>query len=150
MKPRRLLIAMAATTAITWVVLGFRIPLLQRLPGGWFWKLHDTPLEMLPLIGVTLSGAAVVWFVLRYPERIAVNLTLLVLLGYGAQLGLAFAEGRGVDGLRDRLVETGHADLAVFAATRTDLWEVATRPSSSKTSWSATPRPSHPGPRCSS
>jgi len=126
MKPRWLLIAMAATTAITWILLGFRIPLLQRLPGGWFWKLHDTPLEMLPLIGVTLSGAAVVWFVLRYPKRVAINVMLLVLLGYGAQLALAFAEGRGIDGLRDRLVETGHADFAVFAATRTDLWEVAT------------------------
>jgi hypothetical protein len=42
-------------------------------------------------------------------------------------MAIAFAEGRGIDGLRDRLVETGHSDFTVLAATRTDMWEVATR-----------------------
>jgi len=120
--------AVGLCTAVAWISLWFEFPLLQRMPGGWFWKFHDTPLESpIFLVGVTLLGGLALWHVVRFPKRVAVNLMLLVVCGYGAQLGIAFAEGRGIDGLRDRLVTTGHSEFAVIAATRTDLWEVATR-----------------------
>jgi len=48
----------------------------------------------------------------------------LVLLGYAFQQGLAWSEGRGLAGMRDRIVTTGHAEFATIAVQQASVWDV--------------------------
>ncbi len=108
------------------LVLAFRVPVFQSLP-GWFWRFVDKPLPhgwlVLPLLALALLVAR---GVLAGPARGRGRLILLVGLGYALQIGFGFMEGRGIDGIRDRLVTTGHAELARVAVEQRSLTDVAT------------------------
>jgi hypothetical protein len=97
-------------------LLQSQLPLLQQLP-HWFWRATEAgrPLWwlILPLVGLHLLVIRRIW---KAPERIALNLCLLIVLGFLTQQGFALMEGRGIDGMRDRLVHTGHGRFAWDAA----------------------------------
>ena len=107
-------------------VLGLRLPLLDALPGWMFVTQPKTlgpPLLLLALACVPALG----WLLLqRLRGRPGLVLCALVLLGYGAQQGFAWSEGRGIAGMRDRIVHTGHAEFAIEAAQQPSMWAVAT------------------------
>ncbi len=54
------------------------------------------------------------------------GLIALVLSGLALQHGLALMEGRGIDGLRDRMIRTGHAEFARTASYDLSPWGVLT------------------------
>ncbi|NJN82137.1 MAG: hypothetical protein HC802_07580 [Caldilineaceae bacterium] len=111
-------------TFVQWLILAAQIPLLTRLP-DWFWPLRRTPLsaQWLLLI-VAVLAILIVAAVLRQPARTWLNLTLLVALGVAFQFGFSLSEGRGLDGLRDRIVTTGHAEFARVAVEQRSMGDV--------------------------
>ncbi|NKB65709.1 MAG: hypothetical protein GKR89_01490 [Candidatus Latescibacteria bacterium] len=98
----------------------FEVPVFQVLP-HWFWALVPKPLPwgwlLLPLL---LLAWGVLETVARNPQRSGRNLLLLVGLGFCLQHGLALAEGQGLEALRQRLLQTGHADFVHQALERDD------------------------------
>ena len=58
-------------------------------------------------------------------ERYRFKLLLLFLLGVSLQFGFAFIEERGLDAIRDRMVDTGHAEFATIAVQQDSLLYVA-------------------------
>lgn len=103
-------------TLAGWALLIFQIPLLQNLE-YWFWPLRqlDSP-QYLWIISILLINFGALAFILRFPDKFIRNIILLIIVGYATQHMFALVEGRGLDGIRDRLVITGHADFAFDAA----------------------------------
>lgn len=104
-----------------WVILAFDLPYLNGT-FGWFWNRRSPPLDwawlLLPVAAVTFGVAFVT---LRFPKRVALNLTLLVALGYLLQHGFARMEGQGLHAMRNRALNTGHSELILDAIERPDL-----------------------------
>ncbi|MBM3145254.1 MAG: hypothetical protein FJ010_09845 [Chloroflexi bacterium] len=111
-----LMLSCLLLTLAVWIIFFFQIPLFQNL-SYWFWPL--TKLEspqiwwILPILFLDFSVLALVG---KFPDKVFRNLVLLILVGYITQQMFAFVEGRGLDGVRDRVVNTGHADFAYDAA----------------------------------
>jgi len=110
-----LLIAILLTFGL-WLVLIFQIPFFQNLP-YWFWPLRtiENPQYawLIPILSLNFGLLALLW---KSPDKVARNLGLLILLGFATQQMFALIEGRGLDGMRDRAVSTGHADFVYDAA----------------------------------
>jgi hypothetical protein len=49
---------------------------------------------------------------------------VVVLIGFAMQHGFALLEGRGLDGMRDRMVNTGHAEFARVATEQSSIFEL--------------------------
>ena len=100
-------------TGIHWLILALRIPVLDVLP---YWKfvLHVIPINPLwiALAFIAFSLAVTVSFInIDY----AIKLIALVLLGTAIQFSFAYSKGQGLDGIRNRIVELGHAEFANVA-----------------------------------
>jgi hypothetical protein len=109
----------AALIGCAWLAL----PTVQR-QRHWFWPLRAKPLEALIVLFLLLLTAAVTAFVARAARsrpRQLVGVALIGLLGLALQHGLALAEGRGIDGMRDRIVFSGHSEFAYLASVRPRL-----------------------------
>ena len=118
--------SIAILACLSWIYFWLEIPLLQFLP-GWFWSVQSKPLPSWWLVlPILVAAIAISRTILRNPERQARNLLLLILLGFFLQQGFAWMEGRGLDGIRDRMVNTGHRDFALEAVKQNDVWRVAT------------------------
>lgn len=100
-------------------LLGASVPTVQALE-GWFWPLRESAplglallaaLAAAPLLLLAATASAGV-------TRLGLVARLLALIGLGAilQHGLAFIEGRGWEGMRDRALRTGHAEFALTAS----------------------------------
>jgi len=48
-------------------------------------------------------------------------LIALICIGYGLQMGFAYTEGRSIDGIRDRIVKSGHSQFADFAVSHRNV-----------------------------
>src|SRR4051812_19604930 len=112
--------------AVQLTMLAWRLPLLDRLP-GWVFATHAKPVgwafyPVLAAIPVVALGAA---WVLR--GRSAVAVTCLMLGGFAFQHALGWSEGRGLDGIRDRIVRSGHAEFADAAVSQRSMWSVLVR-----------------------
>jgi hypothetical protein len=124
----RLTAAVAAAGVVHLAALVLRLP--RHLP-DWAWPVWDPakpPGSALLLAGMAALAVAVVWLaaVRRAPAPIA--LATVCLLAVALQYGLAFTEGRGLLGLRDRMIDSGHAEFAdVAVSPGVDAWSVATR-----------------------
>lgn len=115
--------AIVLITAMHWLILLFEIPVLTALP-FWFFPFRD---QAIGLGWIALAaGALLAATAISYSRlQISARLTALVLLGVIIQFSFAFSKGHGLDGIRDRIVSTGHAELALVAAKQTDLLKVA-------------------------
>jgi len=106
-------------------ILWQRIPVLYGLE-HWFWEFTFAPRPcwwlIFPLLMCVLGAAQVV----RRPTVGAGTKAIVVLLtGFLVQQGYALMEGRGLDALKARMLDTGHAGFAEEAARQTSLLQVA-------------------------
>jgi len=106
------------------LILGLHLALLTSL-AGWFWKAVDKPFASpIALIAGVLIFAVALASILRTQGRSALRLAALIVLGFALQHGLALLEGRGLAGMRDRIVTTGHAEFAQVAVAQQSVWRV--------------------------
>jgi hypothetical protein len=118
-----LVLGIGLFTAIHWLILVLEIPVLQSLP-FWFFPLKETAVQIAWVAAalVLLSLAA---YIVYSKAKIAFKLTSLILLGAFIQFSFAFSKGNGLEGLRDTLMNTGHADFARAASRQAGLIDVA-------------------------
>lgn len=115
-------------TLAYWTILIFHFSLFQ-IVRGYFWHAMvwiDKPLDafwIFPLI--VIVSIVIIYIILKYTGQIKINLLLLILLGFFIQMGFGFMEGQGIDGIRSRIIKTGHAEFARLAVFEDDLIEVA-------------------------
>lgn len=104
-----------------WALLHFRIPVLAALR-GWFWPFQSKPIALPWFFGLLVLMAGALWVIRR--QRVWLQVSALVVLGSLLQLGLGFSEGRGVQGIRDRMTTTGHAEFALYAVKERNVLDV--------------------------
>jgi len=110
-----LLISILLTLAL-WIILFFEIPLFQKLP-NWFWPLRTFHAPNYAwIVPILILNFSVLILVNKFPQAVTRNLILIIVAGYATQHMFALVEGRGLDGIRDRAVITGHADFVYDAA----------------------------------
>lgn len=118
------LLACILLTLAAWIILIFQIPLFQKLP-HWFWPLRRLASPqywwIIPILLINFGALA---FVGKFPDKAIRNILILILIGYVTQHMFALIEGRGLDGIRDRMVYSGHADFAYDAADHPSLTRV--------------------------
>jgi hypothetical protein len=125
----RVLAALAGLSLLCYLlILTLRLPVFKSIP-GYFWhfmEIHVTPLpNWWLLVPVILLATAVISLIGRSPQRSVLNILLLIVLGYVIQMSFGFMSGRGIDGIRSRMVVTGHAEFARVAALESDMLKVA-------------------------
>jgi len=98
-----------------WLILILKIPIFTHLH-GWFWGFRDKPAGS-PLLLVLLFTISyvIIRIILSIDTRDSIKLFFLIILGFTLQLGFAFTEGRGMDGIKDRLINSGHAEFTIIA-----------------------------------
>lgn len=111
------------------MLLCFQFPLHKIVP-DYFWhalRIIDKPFVSFwyLILAVILTGF-VIWFVLNHQKRVFLNLFLLILCGWSLQMSFGLVEGKGIDGIRLRMVDTGHAEFAKIAIIETNLWKITT------------------------
>ena len=131
--PREIsVLVVLAATVVAGALLAAGVPTVQRL-SGWFWPLHDRGLlQLAPLLAVAFAIPLLVGLCMpedhaASPRRLVGGLVLLVVFGGALQHGLALSEGRGLSGMRDRILWTGHSEFARTASLDLDYWLVLTR-----------------------
>ncbi|MFO0734522.1 MAG: hypothetical protein U0270_01520 [Labilithrix sp.] len=113
-----------ALTIAAVVQLVRHVPTVQTLP-MWFWNLHDKATSWFWFALLALGLAATLAQATRSPARRASRVVLpIFLLGVLLQLGMGWSEGRGVRGLRDRYLHSGHTQFAHVATFEPDLFGV--------------------------
>ena len=110
-----------ALSILHWIILVFHIPVLTWIV-WWFWKFTDTPLEAL-WIAPCLAAILLIWlkYSLPKPEKNILMIAGLIVLGYAMQMGFGYIEGRGIDGIRYRMVTSGHSAFAQYAVMQDSL-----------------------------
>lgn len=120
-----LIIILLTITFSYWCLLAFNIPLLQSL-WYWFWEFNYKPLKELWLIPILITAIVLVfYYIKKYSNRALIHLFLLIFLGYSIQLSFGLLEGRGINGLKDRLLITGHSEFARIASKENNLGSIA-------------------------
>lgn len=115
-----------ASTSLHWLIYILEIPFIQILP-YWFWPLSPKPLPLGWLILPILIGAyAVIRRLLCHPTKILQNVIIIVFFGTALQYGFAAMEGRGIQGIADRLIYSGHAKIVQTASQQTSVIELIT------------------------
>jgi hypothetical protein len=71
------------------------------------------------------AAALAAAYILR--SRPAMAVACFIAGGFAFQHALAWSEGRGLDGMRERIIRSGHAEFADVAVAQRSLWYVATR-----------------------
>ncbi len=119
------LVAGLVLTLMHLALLVFRLPWLVKTP-GWFWGFEDKPFAMPVLVAAAAvaSVALLTWVVRADTVNAWARLLIVFLTGAAIQHGLALSEGRGLNGMRDRIVYTGHAELVVVAVTHPNAVEL--------------------------
>lgn len=108
-------------------LLVFQLPILTKTP-GWFWGFFDRPFAypMLSGLGTIAVLGALLWAVTSDAAS-SLRVAVIFATGVAIQFGLAWGEGRSLDGLRDRIVTTGHAEFATFAIAQPSASELITQ-----------------------
>lgn len=108
-------------------ILVSQVPIFSRLT-GWFFHPEAKPLgPWYLLIGLALVPAVGLFILTRWTARRPLAVGVLVLLGFVLQQGFAWSEGHGRNGMRNRIVTTGHAEFARIAVDQPSLWDVLVR-----------------------
>ncbi|MCK4461232.1 MAG: hypothetical protein KAW46_05480 [candidate division Zixibacteria bacterium] len=99
---------------------------LNQYLSHWFWRPTHTPLPLwwliIPILAVSVGA---VFLIKMTSFRPCINLLALILIGFAVQQGFALMEGRGINGIRDRMLHTGHALFAVEAVKQPNMLRVA-------------------------
>ncbi|MCP4705524.1 MAG: hypothetical protein GY865_13065 [candidate division Zixibacteria bacterium] len=128
MQNRILIGAIAIITILYWMILLFKINLFQKIP-DFFWHFMNYTDKSLSLLWLIVPLAILLYFVISYllknHENHKRNLLLIIIMGYIIQMGFGYMEGRGIDGIRQRMVTTGHSEFVKIAAMAPDMKKVA-------------------------
>jgi hypothetical protein len=109
-----LLLVVILVTGMHWLILVLRIPVLDALP-YWKFTLRFTPLNVAWIaLAFIAFGLAVALSLGK--SNYALKLAVIIILGATIQFSLAYSKGQGLDGLRSRIVDSGHAEFARVAA----------------------------------
>lgn len=121
-----LLLSATATIAL-WYILVQRTPLYEKLP-WYFWKPTNVELPFVWLIIPILASNLILCFTIQSSKAKPILLVfILILAGMLNQHMFALMEGRGLDGLRDKIIYTGHAKFAQDATTIENSMDILTR-----------------------
>ncbi len=125
---RALLLVAVALTALASLMLLLEVPTVQTL-SFWFWPLRDK--KMLGVVLVAACAAALPYLVMlagstaRGSRRRVVGLLLaLMVWGFTMQHALSLAERRSLDGMRARVILSGHGEFARLASRPLTAWQV--------------------------
>ncbi|MCJ7623938.1 MAG: hypothetical protein MUO76_10580 [Anaerolineaceae bacterium] len=116
-----LVLVISSATLLHWLILTLRLELLYHIPGWSWWidvkpfTIRDTAFAVLLLMMVTTA-----YLVQKKPQAVLRNLTLVLFIGYAAQLSLGIVVGEGVESLRQRYYTSDHSIYA-HLATRNEL-----------------------------
>ncbi len=106
-------------TLLHWSILIFKVPVF---PHGWFWNFHYTAIGtvwVLPVMAILLAIG--LWYTYSPSRRNTVLLAGMIGLGFCFQHSFALLEGRGLNGIRDRITYTGHAKFAEDAVNQAGI-----------------------------
>ena len=99
-------------TVIYWLILVWRVPLNEYIP-HWFWVPTTAPRPnwwlIFLIIGIVIGC---VLFIQKTSFYAGINILVLIITGFIIQHTFALMEGRGIDGMRDRMIHTGHSVFA--------------------------------------
>ena len=105
-QPLLVAILFATTLFCESYILG--VPIFQLLP-HWFWSLRPKELGnwwvLIPVAAILLLALRQIF---SSPARKTRNLVFLIMAGTLVQYGMATMDGNALDGLRQRLLDTGH------------------------------------------
>jgi len=108
-----LLLVICFATVIHWLILIMGIPIFDNLP-YWKYTLRYKAIDHFWIfIALALLGSAL--FVGTSSTSLKSKLVLLILIGTTMQYSFAFSKGQGLDGIRERMVSSGHAEFAKAA-----------------------------------
>jgi hypothetical protein len=108
-----------------WFLLATRFP-IGKVLAYWFWKPTTAPRPAWWLIFLAITCMlGLILFVRRSKLSIAANLVVIILVGFALQHAFGLMEGRGLSGVRDRMLRAGHTSFARDAVKKMDLLEVA-------------------------
>jgi hypothetical protein len=113
-------------TAVHLTVLALRLPLLTPLPEWFFPTLAKSAGPWYLMIALAVAPFAGWLGGRRSLARPMYGLAWLLVVGVALQHGYAWSEGRGLDGMRSRIVDTGHAEFATVAVREPSMWGVLT------------------------
>lgn len=102
-----------ALTLGTWLLWKDRTPLGTFL-SDWFWRptLEPRP-DIWLLFPILLVLWAAVYLLHKNTAPLWFSLSWLLILGFFLQHAFALTEGRGINGIRDRMLRTGHAGFLI-------------------------------------
>jgi hypothetical protein len=105
-----------ALAGVHLVVLALGLHLFDQL-AGWFWPIRERYLPYPELLAavIPLPVLAAIPFTGRLRST-AGKVCFLVLLGYLIQHGLALLDGRGISGMSERMLASGHGEVLRIAA----------------------------------
>ena len=94
------------------LILVLRVPLNEYIP-HWFWVPTTAPRPnwwlIFLIIGIVIGC---VLFIQKTSFYAGINILILIITGFIIQHTFALMEGRGIDGIRDRMIHTGHSVFA--------------------------------------
>lgn len=103
-------------TFIFWWVFAIRLPLTKLIP-YWFWQVTIDTRPLWWLIIPVLIASIMIIFALRKIYSSKINLFILFIVGVLLQHTFGLMDGRGIDGIRDNTITTGHSAFAIEALT---------------------------------
>jgi hypothetical protein len=112
-----------ATTLVVCTVLALNVRAFDVLP-YWFLHLHRTVLDVR-WVGAALASLAAAFAAIGLVRSVMARTLSLVLLAWVVQLSFSMSRGEGFEGLRSRIVTTGHAEFARVAVREPSLLDVA-------------------------
>jgi hypothetical protein len=104
-------------SAVQWSILIFHPAWLYEVP-GWFWHYSGLRAFRLSQVILVVSGVIAVFTIrtlVKSPGRRWRNLATCVVLGFVLQLGFGLADGRGLEAIRLRYVNSGLSEEAQLA-----------------------------------
>ena len=104
-----------------WLILAFRIQLFTIID-GWYWpfRIREIP-NFWIFLPIFVLSLAVVFIVIKSPERTKRNILMLMVLGYFLQLSFGFIEAGGLESVQRKYTGSGHNSYALYAADRPSL-----------------------------
>lgn len=112
----------AVAAFLVWIVFTLDVPVVEALP-YWFLRLHRTVLDGRWL-GAALGCMGAAFAVIGLVRSVKARVLMLVLLAWLMQLSFSMSRGQGFEGLRSRIVTTGHAEFARVAVHEPSMLEV--------------------------
>jgi hypothetical protein len=115
-------VAIVAAVLVHWIILRLRLPAFTWIT-GWFWPFQVKQLDPRWVL-LALAPCLAIVPLLATKGRYWLKVALLVVFGYTMQLSFGFSEGRGIDGVADRMRNTGHARFANAAVRQESVIKV--------------------------